>query len=317
MLLLTVIYDETVKDLCEDIGEIKSIFELKNIKLGISETINNKNHFVKIFCKDNVLKEQYDDIKLAFDLYLANVLYKLAIKEFCINKINKFLNEKYYFLNEKDITLIKFFLEEFLIYDNLEISSEVVFCINRKNNIIKKVLSCIEDVDELNINGFLRFRTKEFLEELGEISDKIMEKYIRDREYIEFIKMLRLFVDSQEPSYEEINLIIDNRGNYILKNKNGQDLIPELLRDIEQSQYSGMVNMEDIIISGLVTHVPKRVVIHCAENCYNKEFIDTIKDVFLERAHFCDECSFCKEYIMSNNNFQIKDDFEAKNHLLN
>lgn len=318
MLLLTVIYDENVKDLCEDIGEIKSIFEIKNIKLGISENIENKNHFVKIFCNDQSLNDKIDDIKASFNLYFAKVIYNLAIKEFCEGKVDEFLNDRYFFLKEKDVVLIKFFLEEFLIYDNLEMSSEIAFCINKKNSIIKKILKCIEENEEININGFLRFRTKEFQNELGEIADKIIEKYIRDKEYMEFIKLLRFFVETQEICYDELNLIIDNKNNYKLKNKNGDDVIGDLLKDIEGSNYSGVVNMEDIIISGLITHVPKRIVIHCAENCYNKEFIDTIKDVFLERAHFCDGCSFCKEYIKDSKEIlKYNTSVDKQNHFLN
>ena len=47
--------------------------------------------------------------------------------------------------------------------------------------------------------------------------------------------------------------------------------------------------MEDILISGLITSAPKNINIYGKENCTNKEFLDTIENVFGDKVVFC-EC---------------------------
>ncbi|HAG43520.1 MAG TPA: putative sporulation protein YtxC, partial [Clostridium sp.] len=62
------------------------------------------------------------------------------------------------------------------------------------------------------------------------------------------------------------------------------------------------VSSEDLIISGLITSAPKKIVIHCVENSRNKELIETIKNVFVERVEFCNDCAKCTQL---KNNIKI------------
>ena len=47
---------------------------------------------------------------------------------------------------------------------------------------------------------------------------------------------------------------------------------------------NNIVNIEDVILSVLISNVPKRVMITGEENAKNKEFIRTIKTVFEDRV---------------------------------
>ena len=63
---------------------------------------------------------------------------------------------------------------------------------------------------------------------------------------------------------------------------------------------TGMDQVEDIIISGLITNAPKQVIIHHKENCLNTEFIDTIVNVFGDRVFYCAGCANCESTKLKN-----------------
>ncbi|EET86548.1 sporulation protein YtxC, partial [Clostridium carboxidivorans P7] len=72
--------------------------------------------------------------------------------------------------------------------------------------------------------GFITFRMKELREDLEEIVDKVVERYMTEKEYNEFIKLLKYFVEIQESKIEEINIIIKSDGKYLIQDKEGNDI---------------------------------------------------------------------------------------------
>ncbi len=65
-------------------------------------------------------------------------------------------------------------------------------------------------------------------------------------------------------------------------------------------------NAEDIIISGLITFVPKKIIVHKIENSVSKEFFETIKNVFGERYNICRGCERCIKSSVKNVDTLIK-----------
>ena len=61
------------------------------------------------------------------------------------------------------------------------------------------------------------------------------------------------------------------------------------MNELTECKVGVNANIEDIIISGLITNAPKKIVIHEKKYCTNKEFIDTIINVFGDRVKFEDE----------------------------
>ena len=118
---------------------------------------------------------------------------------------------------------------------------------------------------------------KELREDIENIIDKVIESYMVEKEYREFVKLLKYFVDIQESKIDEVNILIDEIGNYSIKDKNKEDIFNEFMKELMECRIDTDAKMEDIIISGLITNAPKRVIIHGKKNCLNKEFIDTIK----------------------------------------
>ena len=170
----------------------------------------------------------------------------------------------------------------------------MVYCINRKNKIIDKITKCIEENNEININGFLTFRSKELNAELECIVDKVVEDYMVEKEYDEFIKLLKYFVEVQDSKVDEVNILIEKNGDYYLRDENGNDLVGDMITELPDVRFDSKENQEEIIISAMITNAPKKIIIHCVQNCKNKELIQTISKVFVDRVHYCDKCSQCE-----------------------
>ncbi|MGH4139420.1 putative sporulation protein YtxC [Clostridium sp.] len=292
MLLLTVVYNSSMECIIDEIKDIKKCFEHKKMILGISESIIDNTHFIKFFCDDDNLS--YSSIK-TFNLNVANMLYKIVTMEFCKKEMNGFLAETYFFLPYEEIKRIIPKIQESLLSEGAISSPSMVYCINRKNIIMDKITKCIEENNEINISGFLTFRTKELKSDLECIVDKVIEEYMVDKEYNEFIKLLKYFVEIQESKLDEVNIIIEKNGDYYLKDEEGNDLVGNMQMELPEIQFDLKENREELIISTMITTAPKKVIIHCVENCKNKELIQTISKVFENKVHYCDECSACEK----------------------
>ena len=140
--------------------------------------------------------------------------------------------------------------------------------------------------ERLNIDGFIRFRLKSMKSHIEFIVDKIVELYMVEKEYNEFIKLLKYFVEIQESKIDLINIIIKSNGEYIVEDKNGKNLFDEFIKDLIENKESKDANAEDIIISGLITNASKHISIINKEYCLNKEFLNTISEVFGDRVLF-------------------------------
>jgi len=299
MLLLTLIQDDSKEYIIDEIRNARNYFKLKNVTVGISESLENNLHIIKVYCDDENFDEKFHRM---FNLYIGTVLFKVVIKEFCKKNISKYLSENFYFLRGEDIKEVKNMIIDVFENESNIIDDNMIYYMNRKNEIIDKIVLCLEENNEVNIKGFLTFRMKEITHDLESIIDKIVEKFMIEKEYNEFIKLLKYFVDVQESKIDKVNIMIDKNGDYLVKDELGNDILNNLINELYDSRINSKVSSEDLIISGLITSAPKKIVIHCVENSRNKELIETIKNVFVERVEFCNDCAKCTQL---KNNIKI------------
>ncbi|WP_040211980.1 putative sporulation protein YtxC [Clostridium polynesiense] len=289
MMLLKLAYEGEM-NLIEDIQNMRQNFKTKNIILGISESIEGNTHFIKILCEDN---DYSDNLQKMVYLYISNILYKIIVDYFRKREMYEVLTDTYFFLKHDEILNIEDKSMKVLMGEISTMDETYVFCMNRINSIIEKIKCCIEEKKEININGFITFRMKDLIYDLESVVDKIVEKYMIEKEYNEFIKLLKYFVDIQESKILEVNIIIDIAGNYKIQDTYGNDIFHDFVSDLTEGKFSGIANIEDIIISGLITNSPRKIIIHGKDNCKNIEVLETIKNVFTDRVTFCSKCKYC------------------------
>lgn len=291
MLLLTIAYDSGIIDIIEDVSEMKEYFASKNILIGLSESKSENTHFLKLYCEADDINEKIINM---FNIYISNILYNVVVEEYCKRDLQSFIADTYFFLKYDEMKDIKEISARSLKDEGLFMDENLVFCMNKKNAILKKIINCIEENKEINIKGFITFRMKELRKDLECIIDKIVENYMVEKEYNEFIKLLKYFVEIQESKIDEVNIIVKGNGEYLIQDEDGNDILEQLFSELSEARYTGTVSVEDMLISGLITNAPQRVIIHCEENCDNKELVDTIKNVFLDRVAFCSSCKICE-----------------------
>lgn len=289
MLILKLAYDDDL-DFVREIQELRKIFKKKDITIGIVESVECSTHIVKIFCDDISYSEK---IKNSVNLYISNILYKIVIDNYKDKEMFDFIIDNYFFLKQDEIIEVEEEIMKVLYCKETLRDENLVYCMNRMNSVIDKIKECLEENQEININGFIRFRMKELREDIERIIDKVVENYMVEKEYKEFVKLLKYFVDIQESKMEEVDIYVKLGGGYLIKDIYGNDIFNDFMKELSECRIDTEAKIEDIIISGLITNAPKRVVIHGRGNCGNKEFLETINNVFGDRVNNCDGCNLC------------------------
>ena len=219
LVLVRVVYEGQEKI----IDELKSMLEdmqIKKSSLKILEKGYSGGSFIDVVCDPS----QYTD-KLKNKIFnvISQSIYKFIIKIFIDKEINYFFDNSYFFIKYDEIDEVKEKVIDILINDRF-INDNDKFFIDKKNSILKKIQNCIEENNEININGFIRFRMRELFEDIETIVDRVVEKHMVEKEYNEFIKLLKYFVEIQESKIQEVNIVINKRGSYTIFDENNHDI---------------------------------------------------------------------------------------------
>lgn len=66
----------------------------------------------------------------------------------------------------------------------------------------------------LNIEGFIYFRLQDYQLELKQIVDESVENYLTEKECREFIRLLKYFLEIQQPKIDLVHLAVDEKGQF-------------------------------------------------------------------------------------------------------
>jgi putative sporulation protein YtxC len=155
----------------------------------------------------------------------------------------------------------------------------------------KEVESFLDENDSIFLEGFLRFRLKDYFFELKENLEETIEEFLADKEYQEFIKLLQYFVEIQEPKVIEVHVIFYSKDNFRLLDEEEKPLDQEyLLKALGDLREEGL-KYEDLLLSALITLSPQRIILHHSKS---SNIVNTILNVFKERVAFCRDCELCR-----------------------
>ena len=283
MLVLKLAYSEEL-DFIEELQGLRELLKKKSINIGLVESLEKNTHIIKIICDDNNYNEK---IRKKIIMYVSNIMYKIIIEKYRKKELFEFLTDNYFFLRQSELLEAEEIIMKVLRLENSNKDNDFLYYSNIINEIIDKIKVCIEENNEFNINGFLLFRMKDLRLNIEVLIDRVIENYIIDKEYEEFIRLLKYFVNIQDSKLSEVNLTIQSLGEYSLTDGEGKDILNEFIKELTGCKIGVDANMEDIIISGLITNSPEHIIIHSKEKCLNKEFIDTIVKVFGNKVTFC------------------------------
>ena len=144
------------------------------------------------------------------------------------------------------------------------------------------------------LNGFINFRIKDYIAILEDVVDAAVNAFVIEKEYLEFVSLLKMYISSQSPNCELVHLIYNNENSILLdENKN----VINISDDIFKAKYLSDITFSsnDFALNGLLTLLPKKIYIHLINNCVD-EFIHTLGLIFEGRVQICTDCNICNLY---------------------
>ena len=281
--------DEVFKYIENELRQLKN----DNIDYSIDKIKNNGHE--SILCKVMEEKSSAKGTKQAYKALALNVSNALAdyiIRCYEERLIRRIVNTNYCYFSQTDRKEI--LRESLSIVKNEDKSFlNTLLQIRRRNIIVKSLMEYFESSNTIILDGFINFRLKEYMKDLEEIVEKAVDNFLMEREYREFIRLLKYFVDIQEPKYENVHIIANNQGTYNLFDDKKKEITNDCIREYLNEISENGINYDDLLVSSLITLAPKKITIHNILHFKNKELLETIRNIFHDGVNICKGCSLC------------------------
>ncbi len=147
----------------------------------------------------------------------------------------------------------------------------------------------LEHHQSVVLDGFITFRLKDYMDDLAAAVDQAVEAFVLEREYREFLELLRHLVESRPDRPARIHCLLRPDGVFSLEDDAGAGLGPDM--DIADAQHVGT---EDLLVSSLVTLAPQRVELHLpGGGALSGDALTTLGEVFVGAVVVCPGCERC------------------------
>ena len=237
---------------------------------------------------ENVILHYKEKNNEKFENIVSDIIKDAIFIFYQKNILKRIINVNYFYFDQFEKNKIYENSIEYIKQDKQEI----------EENLFKQINHYIKENKNIVLDGIVNFRIYEYIKMLDNIVDMAVNKYIIEREYKEFINLLKIYVNSTDTKTEIIHLIYTNGESILLdKEKN----IIQMNNEINNVKYLSDISFSsnDIALNTLLSMLPKRVEIHIIDK--EDEFIETLKKIFENRIKICKECNICKTYKMINN----------------
>lgn len=289
--------DNILKFLTKELEQLNSY----NIGYSIDIDIDKKDQDGNgaIICKINDSGDNQQNSRLskqAFRSLMLNVSNALAdyiMKNYEEKFIKKIIDTNYFYFNQFERKGI--LKEAFKVIKNEDKTFlNTLLQIRRRNIIVKKLMDYFDNSNTIILDGFINFRLKEYIKDLEEIVQKAVDNFLMEKEYREFINLLKYFVEIQEPKFYNVHVIVGENGSYTLLDEKMREITNECVKEYINEISEEEINYDDLLVSSLITLAPRKVTIHSARYFKNKELLETIKNVFYNNVIICDGCCICQ-----------------------
>lgn len=209
-----------------------------------------------------------------------------------------------YVINEVEARLLRRLAADSVVAAPEEIEQMVVRCrqilnesdgggpnAGRRETVRRALMSCLAEQSSLNVDGFLRFRLRGYIENLRDITDYAVNEFVLNRQYREFIDLLRYFVHFHESRIAEAHLIHDGGNRFMLFDGGMRPLEVIGTEEVTVETIDRELNVEDMVVSALISVLPAKIHLHTREP--RAASVQTIRQIFEERVKICHWCRVC------------------------
>lgn len=252
--------------------------DIKDVIISSNEFKNFKN--IIVHYKGNEFNKFIHEISCILSCLVIDELEEAFLK--------KIILKNYFYFNsdERDHILA-------LCYDIFAENFNEIFD-KKYNCLINSFSNYLSNNKSIVLTGFLNFRIKDYLLILENIVDEAVNTFVLEKEYLEFVSILKMYINSQKSNCDIIHLVYNNNMAILLdENKN----IVNVSDDIFKAKYLSDITFSsnDYALNGLLSILPKKIYIHLINNCVD-EFIHTLGLIFENRVEICTDCNICKIY---------------------
>ena len=221
---------------------------------------------------------------------LSKLLASLVVNEFEEKIINKLVLSEYFYFNQLErMQIVNTTIED--LYND----DESLYPFKKTFEILcNDFYEYLLYHKSIVLKGFLTFRIKNYFEIINDQIDKSVNKFIVEREYTEFVALLKMYISTETNHCDIIHLIYNNSKPILLdENKNPIETNSNMFNAKYLSDITFSSN--DFALNTLLTLNPKILYIHLIDNPID-EFISTLKLIFENKAIYCRDCNICKIY---------------------
>ncbi|GBF32709.1 hypothetical protein DCCM_0905 [Desulfocucumis palustris] len=287
-----------------NIGELKDtlsrelrFLENQGLKVKLEENPTGKITFLSCEVSNRSPMRFNEDALAVFKRYVAQALSDLILGQWEKLLLTDIIRENYYYFNEEERGTIYRYASSYINHGE---DGQSFYRIARRNKIVHKILEFLRSNDDIVIDGFIRFRLKEYVNELQEAADRAVDDFLMEREYNEFIQLLKYFVEIQDPRLDLVHVLIKPNGVFKLFDGQYQVINSEYLEGFMMELVDSEINYEDMLISTLITLAPREIIFHLGKGERPQNTLETIKQVFLHRVKECTDCELCKGTLDEN-----------------
>ena len=218
--------------------------------------------------------------------YICDILLNTILNFYEMYKLKELINVNYFYFSD---------FEKKNILNNCEtlLKNEISKREDCNKLIYVELLKYVIDTKSIYLDGFVNFRLYKYINLLDELVDLAVNNYIIEREYNEFIDLLKVYINSKDSNFDLLHLIYMNNESILIDdNKNIISVDENILNATYLSDISFSSN--DYTLNTLLSLIPKKIIIHIID-CED-EFINTIKLIFGNKVSICKDCSICSTY---------------------
>ena len=276
-----------MKSLCIKTNDSNVISYLLNeLKYSKLENIYFSENQFKYY--KNVIIHYLGNDFASFYSKISSILSFLVIDELEEDFLKHILLQNYFYFNSQE-------REQILSFCFDTFADDYINCFDKKFQILYNgFYDFIKDNKVLYLDGFIYFRLKAYFSILDDTVNNAVNHFLIEKEYLEFVSLLKLYINSQDSTCEVVHLVYSSSES-ILLDKDKNIIAPD--SDIFNAKYLSDISFSsnDFTLNSLLNLIPKKIYIHLIDNKID-EFIQTLELVFENRVNLCTDCNICKFY---------------------
>lgn len=142
----------------------------------------------------------------------------------------------------------------------------------RKADLAGRYAACLEQYQQIRLDGFIRFRLKDYCAELENAAAVSLEERKLDWQFRDFMALIQAFAQEQEERSQTVHVLHTGGQSF--------QLLDEQMRPMFEDED------ESLVVSKLLAASPRRLYIHTSEP--NSQVVRTIMGIFGDKASVLD-----------------------------